>query len=317
MKICVYAIMRNEHDNVLAWAETTVDAEHRFVLDTGSTDGTADELEMVGVGVRRAVFDPFRFDDARNAALALAPEADLYLRLDADERLPEDWRAQLDEVYDPHVRRYRYIVRNHGVGWATITRDDLHVRGGFRWKYPTHEVLVGAGPICDLPRFVVEHHPPVARRPHHDRNLDVLYQAVIDHPGDHRMTFYLGREQWYAGHWDRCRETMTRFLALPGGWNMERCEAYRILAAVDYEPERWLWKAIGEAPERREPWVDLARHYLGVGKPESAVLAMNFAYHRNDPTLYTTDPQCWGEPFQELMARINQIDPDEAHAAEP
>jgi glycosyltransferase involved in cell wall biosynthesis len=317
VKVCAYTIMRDEAENAVAWSETTIDADTRFVLDTGSADGTAEELEFVGVGVRRAVFDPFRFDDARNAALALAPEADLYFRLDADERLPDDWRVQLDDAYDPHVRRYRYLVHNHGGIWETTTRDDLHVRQGMRWKYPTHEVLVGAGPILDLPRLVVEHRSPVERRPHHLTNLNVLYQAVVEYPGDHRMAFYYARELWYAGNWDRCREAMTRFLALPGGWAMERAEGYRILAAIDYEPERWLWKAIGEAPERREPWVDLARHYLGVGRDEQAIGALNFAYHRNDDTLYTTDPQCWGAPFQELMERCAAIDADEAHAREP
>ncbi|HET6896887.1 MAG TPA: glycosyl transferase family 2, partial [Vicinamibacteria bacterium] len=82
MIICVYAIMRDERDNVAAWAESTGDADHRFVLDTGSTDDTMSELRLNGVSWRAATFEPFRFDDARNCALACAPEADLYLRLD-------------------------------------------------------------------------------------------------------------------------------------------------------------------------------------------------------------------------------------------
>jgi len=200
------------------------------------------------------------------------------------------------------------MVHNTGGIWERITRDDIHVRQGMRWRYPTHEVLVGAGPIQVLPRFVVEHRSPPERRPHHQSNLNVLYQAVIDYPTDHRMAFYFARELWYAGKWDRCRDAMTKFLAMPGGWNAERSEAYRILASIDYDPERWLWLAVGECPDRREPWCDLVRHFLGVGRGESAVLAANFAYHRNDDTLYTTDPQCWGQPFQDLMQQVGTLD---------
>lgn len=316
MKICVYAIMRNEQSNVAPWAETTVDADMRFVLDTGSRDRTVPELSLHGIPTESVSIDPFRFDDARNMALALAPEADLYLRLDADERLPDDWHRQIEEVYDPRIPRYQYRVHNNGGIWETIIRDDLHQRQGFRWRYPTHEVLVGPRPVIHLPRFVVEHTSPPERRSHHETNLAVLEAATLEYPGDHRMQFYFARELFYVGAWIRSREEMSKFLAMPDGWGAERAEGYRILAAMDYEPERWLWKAVGECPQRREPWVDLARHFIGIGHREQAIGALNFAYHRNDETLYTTDPQCWGDPFHELMESMVDVDPHEAHAAE-
>jgi len=307
VNLCVYAIMLNEQPNVANWVATANIADNLFVLDTGSTDGTPEELETHGVIVRRAKFDPFRFDDARNAALALAPEADLYLRLDADERLPEDWRFQIEDVYDPTVARYRYRVHNNGGVWETITRDDLHRRAGFRWRYPTHEILVGPPATVDIPGLVVEHTSPDERRLHHHTNLGVLLEAVQEYPGDARMTFYLAREYWYAGDWDFARNWIIEFLDIPNGWAPERAEAYRILAAIDYHPERWLWKAVGESPERREPWVDLARHFLAEHKTEEAGMAISMAYLRNDQSIYTTDPQCWGEPFQDLMTQIAQM----------
>jgi len=306
MRLCIYAIFRDEEANVLPWSETTGDADHRFVLDTGSTDNTADALEYVGVGVRRATYSPFRFDDARNAALALAPEADLYLRLDADERLPDDWRSQIDDAYHEGVPRYRYRVHNNGGIWNQITRDDLHVRPGFRWKYPTHEVLMGPPAAIDLPRFVVEHTSPPERRSHHTTNLDVLAAAVHEYPGDLRMRFYLAREFWYQGQWNDCRLAMMNFLDTPNGWGPERAEAYRILAAIDYSPERWLWKAVGEAPERREPWVDMSRLYLQQGDAQRAALMFSEAARREDDAIYTTDANAWGLPFQRLHEEIVQ-----------
>jgi glycosyltransferase involved in cell wall biosynthesis len=304
MKVCIYAIMRDEAHNVPAWLDTALDADERFVLDTGSTDGTLDHLAVINVKSASAAFEPFRFDDARNAALALAPEADLYMRLDADERLEPGWREQLEAVYNPDIGRYRVTVVNHGANWDRISRDDVHVRAGHRWKYPTHEVLVGPGAVMQTP-VVVNHHPPVERRTHHNTNLDVLRDAVDEYPGDHRMAFYYGRELWYAGQWDVCRAQMSYFLAMPGGWPPERAEAYRILASIDYEPERWLWRAIGECPGRREPFVDLARYFLNGGQANNAAAIYALAKLRDDRSIYTTEQSAWDEPFEKFG---NQID---------
>lgn len=306
MRVCVYAIMRDEEPtNTIAWAETTLDADTRFVLDTGSTDSTPGTLKGVGVNVACATFDPFRFDDARNAALALAPDADLYFRLDADERLEDNWREQLEASYHPNIGRYRYTVVNHGETWGRHTRDDIHRRPGFRWRYPTHEVLVG--PSAAAPTPITVHHHPGARRPHHDANLRTLEQATWEYPGNHRMAFYYARELWYSGRWDACRTQMVRFLAMPEGWAAERAEGYRILAAIDNEPERWLWRAIGECPERREPWVDLAVLMMKRGNLERGAAFIQEASIRTDESIYTTDQSAWGAPFDNLYANIFTI----------
>jgi glycosyltransferase involved in cell wall biosynthesis len=304
VKVCVYAIMRDEVSNLDGWLTTTSEADARYVLDTGSTDGTHDFLHLNSIEHDIATFDPFRFDDARNAALALAPGADLYMRLDADERLEEGWRESLEAVYLPEIGRYRVTVVNHGANWDRISRDDVHVRAGHRWKYPTHEVLVGPG-IVRQTAVVVNHHPPVERRTHHDTNLDVLRDAVDEYPGDHRMAFYYARELFYAGDWERARVQMSYFLGLPGGWPPERAEAWRILAAIDYEPERWLWRAIGEAPERREPFVDMARYALSGGQANTAAAFYALAKLRVDRSIYTTEQQAWDEPFERLGSEID------------
>jgi glycosyltransferase involved in cell wall biosynthesis len=303
--VCVYAIFKDEAEHVERWAASTVDADHRLVLDTGSTDATPELLRGYGVEVRHAVFDPFRFDDARNAALALCPTTlDLCLRLDADETLADGWRAHLDGAYGAHFDRYRYPVINYGQGWERIMRDDCHRRHGLRWKYPTHEVLVGPGVTANVPGMWVEHHPPVERRFHHNTNLMVLGAAVVEYPGDARMAFYYARELWYTGFYTDCRERMMRFLDLPTGWGPERCEAWRILAAIDDYPERWLWKAVGEAPERREPWCDLARLYLIQERDDEARAMVLFALVRDDPTIYTTQADCWGDDFARLREAV-------------
>ena len=51
MKVCVYAIAKNEEKFAARWAQSMKEADEIFVLDTGSTDETVKILEENGVQV--------------------------------------------------------------------------------------------------------------------------------------------------------------------------------------------------------------------------------------------------------------------------
>ena len=86
-RICVYAISKNEERFVKTWAESMSEADKMIVLDTGSTDGTVEQLRACGAEVHTAHIDPWRFDTARNRSLALVPEDyDICVCTDLDER---------------------------------------------------------------------------------------------------------------------------------------------------------------------------------------------------------------------------------------
>ena len=62
------------------------------------------------------------------------------------------------------------------------------------------------------------------------------------------------------------------------------------------EAEQWLFRAIGEAPHLREPWLDLAEHcrqkedWQGVLWLTGRALAI-----QERPRTYITEPTAWGE----------------------
>ena len=94
IKICAYTIALNEEKHVMRWLEGTKDADVRVVVDTGSTDRTVKMLQAAPrVIVHQISVKPFRFDDARNAALALIPaDVDVCLSLDMDEIPEKDFK---------------------------------------------------------------------------------------------------------------------------------------------------------------------------------------------------------------------------------
>ena len=73
MKICVYAIAKNEAKFAARWAASMREADEIYVLDTGSEDDTDSILRKHHVHVAQAKINPWRFDSARNASLDLVP----------------------------------------------------------------------------------------------------------------------------------------------------------------------------------------------------------------------------------------------------
>ena len=71
MKIAVCAIAKNEADFVPRFCESAKDADLILIADTGSTDGLPEVAREHGAEVHHICITPWRFDLARNAALAL------------------------------------------------------------------------------------------------------------------------------------------------------------------------------------------------------------------------------------------------------
>ena len=69
MKICVYAISKNESKFVDRWVDSMSEADEIVVLDTGSTDDTFEKLKKRGVKVYKEIIEPWRFDVERNKSL--------------------------------------------------------------------------------------------------------------------------------------------------------------------------------------------------------------------------------------------------------
>ena len=111
MKICVYAICKNEQAFAERWMASMGEADAVYVLDTGSTDNTVAKLTALGAQVTVERIDQWRFDAARNRSLALVPEdADICVCTDLDEVFHSGWRALLEAAWQAGTTRaaYRY-----------------------------------------------------------------------------------------------------------------------------------------------------------------------------------------------------------------
>jgi len=307
MRIAVHSIAKDEAAHLERWAKSAADADLLAIADTGSSDGTAEIAADLGIRIPPVSVRPWRFDDARNAGLASLPDdLDVIITLDLDELLCEGWRAQLEEAYaaDPSAGRwsYRYIWSwvLPGIPDVEFTADRCYSREGWRWHGAVHEVLAPAG-RQGAPRpagpagFTIEHHPDAAKS--RSSYLELLELAVAEEPANPRQRFYLAREWFFHGRWDLARLCFVAYLAMPeADWPAERAEAYRYLAKMDDYPERWLLRALAEAPERRDAAVDLVDLYESEQRrPEARGMAARALRIKERPGDYMTSAHVWDD----------------------
>jgi len=302
MKICVYAIAKDEAKFVARFCGAARDADLIYVADTGSTDNTIQLLDECDVAVRSIHIHPWRFDDARNAVLAmLPPDIDVCVSLDLDEVLQPGWRAEIERVWVPGTTRLRY-----GFDWGAgivFQYEKIHARYGYRWHHPLHEYPV-ADRIQEIwantDKLLVIHQPD----PNKSRGqyLDILRISVEEDPFCPRNAFYYARELSFHGRWQDAIDQARRYLALPRAtWPSERCYATRVIGRCyqelgDYTSAlSWLRTSASEAPETREPWYELALAcYRTQRWPESLGAALTCLAITNREKLYTVDPEVWG-----------------------
>jgi tetratricopeptide (TPR) repeat protein len=311
MKIAVYTIALNEEQFVESWYNSAKESDYLLIADTGSTDGTVEKAKSLGINVITVNIKPWRFDDARNASLAAIPlDIDYCIALDMDEVLVPGWRSHLESVPSTATRiRYKYTWswNEDGSEGLTYGGDKIHTRKGYRWKHPVHEVLT-TYTIDEVQYWAgleIHHHPDNTKS--RKQYFPLLELATQEDPHDDRNAHYLGREYYYWGMCDKAKAELQRHLALPRAtWNVERAASMRYIAKCSEGDERqeWLHKAHNEAPDSREPLVDLAEYYyeqkMWTACRTAALKALDI---KEKPLQYLNEPKSWGS-FPYDMAAI-------------
>lgn len=309
MKICVYAICKNEAKFAQRWARSMKEADWVVALDTGSTDDTPQLLRAEGVTVECAQVSPWRFDAARNLSMHLIPaEADVCVCTDLDEEFRPGWRAALECAWTPDATqaRYRYTWNFNADGSEGVVfwPEKIHRNGGFRWINPVHEVLKYEGTTpehiitCEGMQLNHRADPNKSRAQY----LPLLELAVSEDPQNDRNMHYLGREYLFCGDWMRCIETLKRHLSLPSAtWADERSASMRFIARASEQlgdpanALRWFLRAVAEAPHLREPYVEAALLLYRMEDWHGVLFMVQRALRiEKRPDSYICEAEAWG-----------------------
>ncbi len=272
IKICVYAICKNEEKHIERWIESVKEADDIYVLDTGSTDNSVKLLKKKGCHVKVKKIDPWRFDVARNLSLEMIPkDADVCVCLDLDEIFLPGWRQEIEQIWDSNTTRLKYMyhwkLKEDGTPLVYFYTDKIHARQGYHWKHPVHEVLTYQENKMEVfktaSNILLKHYPDIKKS--RSSYLPLLELSVKESPEDDRNTHYLGREYMFYEKWNEAIDTLIKHLSLKSAtWKDERCASMRFISRCylalnrPLEAEMWLTKAIEEAPYLREPYIEKA-----------------------------------------------------------
>lgn len=222
--ISLCMIVKNEADVIARCLESVRDAvDEQIIVDTGSTDGTADIARQAGATVFEREW-PHDFAAARNISLDLA-KGDWLLVLDADETLETGYGPVIRQLIASHpqadgffVQIVNYIgidTKQAGSSQSSSLRL-FRNRPGFRYEGRIHEQIVQpiltAKPGAQLLYSEIQlnhggYLPEVVQRKNKvQRNMDLLQQELAHTNNESFHRYNLGVEYMRTGDYAKALE---------------------------------------------------------------------------------------------------------------
>jgi len=310
MKIAIYTISKNESHNVEQFMKAAAGVPV-YILDTGSTDNTVELLNQHGAIVQQKIISPWRFDTARNEALALVPEdVDVCISIDMDEVLEDRWKEKLLTEWKGNIGSYLYIPdwldEQKTQPMVQGPRTKIHARHGFTWTRPVHEMITPKeGTIQSLceTTFLVKHYQDKNTRNY----IPLLNKIIEENPNDSDAWLQRAAENLekknYIESIDDYREYIKLNLNDETPFQRHRKSiCYMAIAECFYHLNdhsatvRYYMKAAAEHPEAREPWVHLGFVLSSMNDiPLAYGAAMRAIAIKESPYYVTKDMMCWND----------------------
>lgn len=267
MKIAVYTIALNEEKHVKRWYESAKDADYLLIADTGSNDKTKSIAKKLGIKVIEISIKPWRFDDARNAALAALPnDVDYCISMDMDETLSEGWREHLEKMTADQITymfnlTYRDEEELHPE--ARMINNRIHKRYGFRWNYLMHEAIVPSRTKSIAIEFCegleISHHPDREKtREQYNQMIEDAYEEYKNI----RYTSYQALQLYSLDRKDEAKPLFKEIIKDKESSKLEKAQSYRFLSyCVKNFSNFYLYKSL-RILKTREAYCQLAvNHY--------------------------------------------------------
>jgi len=312
--IAVYAISKNEENNVSQFLNSCKDADLVVVTDTGSEDNTVQLLKDGGAIVFEAVIDPWRFDDARNIALANVPHnVDICISMDLDETLEGDWREEVERLFDEGVELidYTFVELKDS---SSSYRSKLHARHGWKWEKPIHEICIPTNnrevKRAQSDKVVIHHH----RKEPADYlvPLNKFIEECPDYADSYiqRGAEYIQREMWKEAISDYNKYLEMTFGAEDEIVKSRRSYSYLAMAQALSNLKasndcilEVLLRAVAEHPQSREAWVHLADGFMTIGNFPLAYGCSMTALGITERTVGAKIDMCWGDYPKEIASK--------------
>lgn len=284
LKICVYAICKNEEKFVDRWISSLInEADYIVVLDTGSTDSTVEKLKKYSpkVRVEQKIITPWRFDVARNESMKLIPkEADICCVADLDQIWRPGWGEAIRDCFRKGITEPCGDIINYaedGSEEGRITSRNVHPNDpDYWWERPIHEGLYYHG-TKDQPKgfskdFVIEHRQDKSKsRGGYLGLLEAWYKEEIaklpEVPLDPYCAIYYGCELGFHGREESHQVFLDSLKQCDFSKNPEILYQTYLNISAYYEERNDLFKALDYAKlAKNETGISTRKVYCKIGE---------------------------------------------------
>jgi tetratricopeptide (TPR) repeat protein len=220
-----------------------------------------------------------------------------------DEVLESGWREKIEAAWVPDVTTNLWYYFDWGQG-LKFPHHKIHSRHGYHWHHPCHEELRIDSRVKHVtawcPELLVSHYPDLSKS--RGQYMDILEVSYKEDDKDPQHVFYYARELTFNRRWDEAKVALSKYLDM-NTYNdqNERCYAMRLMGKSYSETgnpvqaEKWYYQAVGESPNTREPWCELAMLMYQQSRWEECFSFSMRALKIKDRQLtYTCDPAVWG-----------------------
>lgn len=344
MNFSICLIAKNEAETLPRMIASLKEYQERggeiWVLDTGSTDGTAQiardlgcKVEEVGekfittideelckklndhfivegekpiVEVGQKLFD---YAGARNYIANFA-ENDMIATPDCDEIYTKFDIDKIQEVIASGVEQleYNFVFSHDQFGNEVIKfmHSKFYNRKKLKWVGVVHEVLSGSARRQFLGEDIIKLEHYQNEKTNRTGYLRGLALDCYLNPDNDRNSHYLGRELLWTGRPKSAIRELTRHIAMDK-WPTERAqsmifigEAYRMLGDKKMAISYWN-DSFQLEPKRRESIIRLATHFFQEGDPQKVACYCAMALEIPEVGFYANDLSHYTNYPHELM----------------
>ena len=316
--IAVYGIYKNEQNFIGRFLESVQAADEIVLCDTGATDETNNIIKKfvenhpnINLKIVPIYISPWRFDDARNTSLSLvSPEIDICISLDIDEFLMDDWKVHLINQWEDGVTRYYHKFKTFWIDGSISEHwhERIHIRKGYTWKLPVHEVLEYSGleSIKRLPDFWIYQKPEEKETRH--SYLPLLEQSVKERKDIWKSWSFLANEYLSVERYDNALKAIDTALEITNSdksfLHKQKYFIYKAQNKMDLALLS-LNTAISYMPERREVYVEKAKFLSQLGRNIEAYFSLLDAKKKTARIIdYHFNLSAWDSAFDNLKSNI-------------
>lgn len=256
-KISAVIITRNEEKVLQRLLDSLKDIDDIVILDTGSTDKTLEIAKAHGCNVievgdkfkikataddvfnwnNKYKYTPsfklgsgyFHFSKARNYAMSFAKN-DWCFMPDADEVVSWDFKKVQEVIQNEDQLEYRFCYAYNPDGSCALefSHSKFFRKSKLKWTKWVHEIhtpVEGQNP--KPPKYVdfIYHNHYQLPKESRGNYLPGLELSVLENPNDDRNTYYLAREYFYTGNYEKAIKMFIHAIKL-GKWKPEIGQAW-------------------------------------------------------------------------------------------